>query len=710
MKEIGIYLKTNLFKIKQNLNDFIVKEIIDNEICDDKIILSGSDIESELKILKLNYIKLKNNNYLKNNLSHKYHDNIDHENDNINHDNEDNHDNNINHDHENKDHYNINHDHDNDDHDHGNDNNYSFVVIEESKQIRQFLYKKLSRFIKYILSYDKLGIKITPIDLCKNDKDDNNINNLNNKNNLNNNINKIKNDNTNIYHCILKKINSNTEYITNIICKKLNSKVCFAGNKDRHAITYQKISIESDYDNLLKVENKCCLGECRKNFIDQYFIDNRNFIDYKNFHFKIYNFESKGRHLKLGDLSGNRFKIKIKHEYTNHNYNKCDNKFEKYNNQNLSFELRIFPNFFGPQRFGLNKNHEIGKLISEDKYEEALKVINLINHNYKNDNSKDDNSKDDNTKDDNFKDDNNKDDNEDNINKDDKKDNNKDDNKDDNNKDDKKDDINKDNNKDDINKDNIKSTTFPSHKSIHFIKKHLLTLYLHSYQSYIFNLELSFRLKEWIFKGVGLVIGDFVENCFVNCGCFKLNSQSKKKRLRNFNNGDNKELKNEFKKEFKNKFNNDNQFDNQFDNEFNNNNFDNNNYFDNNFDNNLKFIDFDFTSTVFESLPLPTKRRRFKNLIQIDKSNINNFCIHQLCLPIRKVKWECGGFRRAFVEPMNVKITVNNDNINTNNINNENINNENIFNDEKEFIAEFDLPSGSFATVALMFSEIKFYK
>ena len=130
----------------------------------------------------------------------------------------------------------------------------------------------------------------------------------------------------------LKKINYNTvkaiEFIANKF--KINPKqIGFAGNKDKQAITTQHISIPKDRINPKEYSFKDI---------------NLNFVGYIN------------KKISLGDLKGNRFKIRL--------------------NKKLKNVPKFYENYFDEQRFGINhNNHILGKLIINKKFEELNKII-----------------------------------------------------------------------------------------------------------------------------------------------------------------------------------------------------------------------------------------------------------------------------------------------------------------------------------------------
>jgi len=144
----------------------------------------------------------------------------------------------------------------------------------------------------------------------------------------------------------LKKRNWDTMSAVKEIAKRagINYRdIGFAGTKDRHAVTYQYISVPQDAKE--KVEN----------------------VQIRDVELR---FVSYGRFIKLGHLLGNRFKIIVR---------EVDEKaFER--SKEIMRELRGkggFPNYFGYQRFGERRvtNHLIGKLLLQGDFEAAARLF-----------------------------------------------------------------------------------------------------------------------------------------------------------------------------------------------------------------------------------------------------------------------------------------------------------------------------------------------
>jgi tRNA(Glu) U13 pseudouridine synthase TruD len=119
-----------------------------------------------------------------------------------------------------------------------------------------------------------------------------------------------------------------------------NRQISYAGSKDKIAHTCQRISIESP--DLRKVKN----------------FSHPNII--------LKNFKWNKRKIKLGYLDANHFKITLRD-------------LDKKDAIKISSQIRktkFFPNYFGPQRFGINNsNIPIGKALIKRNFDKALKLI-----------------------------------------------------------------------------------------------------------------------------------------------------------------------------------------------------------------------------------------------------------------------------------------------------------------------------------------------
>ncbi len=133
-------------------------------------------------------------------------------------------------------------------------------------------------------------------------------------------------------YAILKKKKYNTMDALQIISKSLRlnlKEIGYAGNKDRQAVTFQYISlprIKKEKINELKIKDISL-----------------KFIGYGN------------KRIVLGDLKGNKFKIKFPYNLKKTNF--CEN-------------------YFDEQRFGINSNNnELGKLILKKDFKKLNSLI-----------------------------------------------------------------------------------------------------------------------------------------------------------------------------------------------------------------------------------------------------------------------------------------------------------------------------------------------
>ncbi|WP_456421383.1 tRNA pseudouridine(13) synthase TruD [Thermococcus sp.] len=145
---------------------------------------------------------------------------------------------------------------------------------------------------------------------------------------------------------LLKKRNWDTMTAVKEIAKRAgisHREIGFAGTKDRHALTYQYISVP--------LEAKGKVESLRIRDIELTFV-------------------SYGRFIKLGHLLGNRFKIIVR--------DVDEGAFKRV--KEIIHELREkggFPNYFGYQRFGEKRvvNHLIGKLLLQGNFDEAARLF-----------------------------------------------------------------------------------------------------------------------------------------------------------------------------------------------------------------------------------------------------------------------------------------------------------------------------------------------
>lgn len=147
-----------------------------------------------------------------------------------------------------------------------------------------------------------------------------------------------------IFSFIICKINEDTVEACMRISKELgvpSGNVRFAGNKDRKAVVYQRISVDGVYYDSIR-------------------------------HFSRVRRERE--HLKLGCFKYNKFVITLRpiEGPLEKDVYSLDEILENFDENKIS----IMPNFFGTQRFGRNfDNHTIGKLMVEKKFKEAVDLI-----------------------------------------------------------------------------------------------------------------------------------------------------------------------------------------------------------------------------------------------------------------------------------------------------------------------------------------------
>ncbi len=146
-------------------------------------------------------------------------------------------------------------------------------------------------------------------------------------------------------HLELEKLNTSTSQAVSNIARNLRlsrKRIGYAGLKDKRAITSQKIS----------------LWKPEKERLDSFY------------HPMIYlkNAEWNEKKLDLGNLKGNIFHITIR------NLDKTEEEIKTIFEEFKTQTEKGIPNYFGPQRFGGKRKvtHEVGKLLLEEKFEEAV--------------------------------------------------------------------------------------------------------------------------------------------------------------------------------------------------------------------------------------------------------------------------------------------------------------------------------------------------
>ncbi|HEX08572.1 MAG TPA: tRNA pseudouridine(13) synthase TruD [Thermoplasmatales archaeon] len=138
---------------------------------------------------------------------------------------------------------------------------------------------------------------------------------------------------------------------TNLLLKDLSKKlhisrkkINFAGTKDKRALKTQYMSIKAPPEDILKLD----INDVKIKFL------------YKS-----------NKPIKIGDLTGNKFDIKVRN--INLEKNELIGRLEKIGS--IIKGIRGFPNFFGIQRFGIIRpvTHLVGKSIIEGDFKEAVK-------------------------------------------------------------------------------------------------------------------------------------------------------------------------------------------------------------------------------------------------------------------------------------------------------------------------------------------------
>ena len=137
----------------------------------------------------------------------------------------------------------------------------------------------------------------------------------------------------------IKAKNWDTHVLVKELSRKLNigqKSIGFAGTKDKRAITTQHFSVKTAMENLSTVD-----------------LEN---IELEFLHSSI-------KPIRLGNLVGNKFKIKVSNTSNNNNITKI-----------FSELAGFFPNYFGVQRFGTVRpiTHIVGEKIVQGDYEGAV--------------------------------------------------------------------------------------------------------------------------------------------------------------------------------------------------------------------------------------------------------------------------------------------------------------------------------------------------
>ncbi|KAI5952297.1 PUS7 [Candida jiufengensis] len=157
-------------------------------------------------------------------------------------------------------------------------------------------------------------------------------------------------------HFTVYKQNRDTMDVSNNIAKMLRippKTINYAGTKDRRGVTCQRFSINKGKVLRINALNKM-----------------------KNSNFKLGSFKYEDKPLKLGDLNGNQFTITLRDVKLANN--ETDTNIKAVISQCFnSFNQHGFINYFGMQRFGSFSvpTHELGKAILQENWEKAVELL-----------------------------------------------------------------------------------------------------------------------------------------------------------------------------------------------------------------------------------------------------------------------------------------------------------------------------------------------
>ncbi|KAI5965355.1 PUS7 [Candida pseudojiufengensis] len=158
-------------------------------------------------------------------------------------------------------------------------------------------------------------------------------------------------------HFTVFKQNRDTMDVSNNIAKMLKiqpKNINYSGTKDRRGVTCQRFSINKGKVLRVNALNKL-----------------------KNSNFKLGEFKYEDQPLKLGDLNGNEFLITLKDVKIASGDNSTNNIREVVDQCFKSFNEKGFINYFGMQRFGSFSvaTHELGKAILQENWEKAVELL-----------------------------------------------------------------------------------------------------------------------------------------------------------------------------------------------------------------------------------------------------------------------------------------------------------------------------------------------
>lgn len=180
---------------------------------------------------------------------------------------------------------------------------------------------------------------------------------------------------TDIFLCTLMKYNLNTTDAVHVLAKRLGipkANIQFGGNKDKRGVTFQEISINCAFGVLfnyaLSLSRNEAYHEARFGYDPRFDAENAQIVEELGGQMKIEPPEAsdrlmlfnirKGSAKRMGDNVGNRFRVRIR------------------GLGDVPEPPEYFLNYFGNQRFGTElNNHVIGRLILEEKFDDALDLI-----------------------------------------------------------------------------------------------------------------------------------------------------------------------------------------------------------------------------------------------------------------------------------------------------------------------------------------------
>lgn len=172
-------------------------------------------------------------------------------------------------------------------------------------------------------------------------------------------------------HFTLYKWNIGTQDALSRLCSTLqvkSNRFSFAGNKDKRGVTSQRVSVFCITAERLNGINKKHLETVDKVDIEEYM---------KGPPYLMGNFTYEANQLHLGQLSGNRFIITLRGMHASD---------EDIKQAVESCRNNGFINYFGMQRFGnTGCNHKVGKYLLSQDYKSAVETVLMPNKNQKND-------------------------------------------------------------------------------------------------------------------------------------------------------------------------------------------------------------------------------------------------------------------------------------------------------------------------------------